>query len=206
MEQRNRKCKWRIDILLLDDDAYPSHNAIEKAVMEINMEDTVCIAFNIYDKNTGKQHISNWQIDESKESRCNAYVFTGCAVMYKAEVLKESVFQVPKGFFVNLHELPMAYNLYQNGYTILFNKEIISYHLFKKAEYSTKNDALILKNTLLFINNYLPFYLSIFYNLQCVLFYLTRSLKHSWFKTYIEILSKNSYFVCKHLNLTLSIS
>ncbi len=185
--------------MLLDDDAYPSENALEKAVTELGRNDCVCIAFNIYDKNTGKQHISNWQIDETKESRCKAYIFTGCAVMYKAEVLKKSEYQVPKDYFVNLHELPMAYNLYQNGYDILFNKDTVAYHFFKKTtNYNPKTDALIFRNTLLFINNNLPFYLSLFYNMQCVLFYLTRSLKHSWFTSYIEILSSNKLF-CMHI-------
>ena len=182
-------------LLVLDDDAYPEKNSIRKAVTELKSNDLVaCVAFNVYDVESSKQHKTNWQPDEEVVDKTFWSVFIGCAVMFSKIKLKE-VIKMPEHYFINLHELPVSAAIHNNGYKILFDKDIIAYHNFnKEAKYNKTSDQFVFKNSLLFINEYLPMHFVFLYNCQLLLYYLTRSLRKKWFKEYLRIVLRNNYF------------
>ena len=181
-------------VLVLDDDAYPEKNSVRKAVTELKTNDLVaCIAFNIYDIVSSKQHKTNWQPDEEIFDKTFWPVFIGCAAMFSKNKLKE-ILSMPEDYFLNLHELPISADMHSQGYKILFKKEIIAFHNFKKStKYNKISDQIVFKNSLLFINEYLPVHFAFLYNCQSQLYYLSRSLRRKWFKEYLGIVLKNVY-------------
>jgi len=174
-------------VLVLDDDAYPEKNSIRKAVSELKTNDMIaCFAFNIYDVESSKQHKTNWQPDEELVDKTFWPVFIGCAAMFSKNKLKEFLL-MPEDYFLNLHELPVSADIHSHGYNILFNKEIIAFHNFNKSiKYNKISDQIVFKNSLLFINEYLPIHFAFLYNCQSLLYYLSRSLRKKWFKELLK--------------------
>ena len=182
-------------ILVLDDDAYPADDAISKAIKEFESDNKIaCVALNTYDLNSGQFINDFWSPSElTKEEKFYWPIFIGCSAMFSAErVNLENL--MPTDYFIYQHELPVAAEIYLKGYKILFNKNIIAYHRFKDSNlYNKIHDQYRLKNNLLFINKYLPIYLSFFYSLQAMFYFLTRSIKKKWVTDYFRIIMKVNY-------------
>ena len=177
-------------VLVLDDDAYPKNNSIELALNKLeNNELAACVAFNIFDLNSKTYYWSTTWLPSYK-IRGDIYcpMFVGCAAMFSQNKLN-FIEPMPKNYFLYQHELPVGADISIKGYKIIFNAEIIAYHRCKlENEYNEKNDKLILKNNLLFIKNYIPAALYVFYKLQICIFYFTRSIRRKWFKAYIKLI------------------
>ena len=169
-------------ILVLDDDAYPAKDAVTKAVENFILnEDIACVAFNLIDTNTGTYYNGNW-LPEDKTKRTYWPIFVGCAFMVSSDRIPVD-FEFPSDYFIYQHELPMSAEIYIAGREILFAPEILAYHNFKiDLGYSTLGDSYAFKNNLLFISKYLYLPLVFLYYFQSITFYLTRSLRHKWFK------------------------
>lgn len=181
-------------VLVLDDDCYIKKNALLIAIEEFKlMKEVACITFNVFDL-TLKEYIYNNYSPSYKKKEEKFYwpVFIGCAVIFDFEKLKNRLF-MPTNYFLYQHELPVSAEIYTDGYKILFHKKIIAYHIFK-YEYSSYKDSLCMRNNLLFINEYLPFFWSKIYTLQCILFYLSRSIRKKWFKEYLNIILSINFF------------
>lgn len=193
-------------VLVLDDDAYPEHNAISKALEEfIDDGKIACITFNMYDVETSKFVNDHWSPSELKsDTKFFWPVFIGCSAMFSR---RNNNFEniMPSNYFIYQHELPVSADIYRNGYKILFNREIIAYHKFKNSNYyDTYKDSLWFKNNLLYINEYLPIYLAIPYSLQSILYYFLRSIGKGWVFKYFQIIKNINY--CNKERKPISIS
>jgi len=184
-------------VLVLDDDAYPAKDSITKAVENFILdEDVAFVAFNLIDTNTGTYCKGNW-LPKDKTKRTYWPIFAGCAFMVNSDKLPKS-FEFPGDYFIYQHELPMAAEIYLSGNEILFVPEIVAYHNFKPdTGYSTYSDYYAFKNNLLFISKYLYLPLVFFYFFQSITFYLTRSLRHKWFKQYIKLLVEHKICISR---------
>lgn len=178
-------------VLVLDDDAYPGKESLNLAVQKIKSNNKIgCIAFNVI--NTNPQNFnfrSNWLPAQSiKESEWP--IFVGCAVLFK----KSIEVKMPEDYFLYQHELPVSADIYIRNHKIIYDKGILAYHNFKNDKnYHIYNDTLCFKNNLMFINKYLPFYLTIPYTLQLIIFYLSRSIRKGWFNKYLRIIFQIPY-------------
>jgi len=193
-------------VLVLDDDAYPNKNTILKSLNEFSLDPNIaCITFNMFDIVSNKFIDSNWSPSEIvKKNKIYWPIFCGCAVIFSAKKINLN-YIMPDDYFLYQHELPVSAEIYLHGYKILFDKDIIAYHRFKRNEqYKVFNDALCLKNNLLFINKYLPVYFSILYNIQLFIFYLSRSIRKGWLKDYIKIITCVNYFNWNKRKISLS--
>lgn len=190
-------------VLVLDDDAYPEKNSLGKAVSELKTNEMVaCIAFNIYDVESSKQYKTNWQPDEEIFDKTFWPVFIGCAAMFSKKNLKKFL-SMPEDYFLNLHELPISADIHSKGYKIFFDREIIAFHNFNKnAKYDKISDQIVFKNSLLFINEYLPIHFAFLYNCQSLLYFLSRSIRKKWFKEYLWIVIRNNYFKKKNRKIS----
>ena len=174
-------------VLVLDDDAYPGKNAVSKSINEFDVDQSIaCITFNLINIETNDFFYNNW-LPSDKKKKTYWPVFVGCAFIVKMNRLPET-FVFPDKYFVYQHELPMAAEIYIHRKKIVFVPEIIGYHRFKiNQDYNTFNDRMNLKNTLLFITEYIPYSFWIFYYLQIITFYFTRSIRHNWFRSYLIV-------------------
>lgn len=174
-------------VLVLDDDAYPERDAIHLSLNEFNSNDSIaCITFNLINVETNEYYKNNW-LPQNKTEKTEWPVFVGCAFMIMKNRLPDS-FTFPYHYFIYQHELPMSAEIYIHKRKIMFFPEIKGFHRFKiKHGYSVFNDKMNFKNTLLFITEYIPYSLVIFYYVQNILFYFTRSLRHRWFFSYLRI-------------------
>lgn len=184
-------------VLVLDDDAYPAKDSLTKAVENFILdEDIACVAFNLIDTNTGSYYKGNW-LPRDKTKKTYWPIFVGCAFMVNSDRLPKS-FEFPGDYFIYQHELPMAAEIYLSGKEISFVPEIVAYHNFKSDKgYSIIGDSYAFKNKLLYISKYLYLPLVFFYFFQCITFYLTRSLRHKWFKEYIRILVEHNICISR---------
>jgi GT2 family glycosyltransferase len=177
-------------VLVLDDDAYPEHDSISKAIKEFYIDDKIaCVSFDVYDIREKRYLNNNWSphdiIDKEK-----VYwpIFIGCAAIFSAKKINIHGI-IPRDYFLYQHELPVSAIIHNQGFKILFGKGIVAYHNFKDEKvYRVFNDSQSLRNNLLFINKYLPFCLVVLYTFQCILFYLSRSIRRGWFRQYISII------------------
>jgi hypothetical protein len=179
-------------MLVLDDDAYPDAEAIEKSINVLKNERiAACVSFNMIDSNTGKFYESNW-LPNDKEKKVYYPVFIGCAFMLKMDQLPMS-FTFPDDYFIYQHELPMSAEITINEKKICFAPEIIGYHNFKKSFYYNKySEIQVFQNNLKFIIKYFPASLLLFYVMQQIIFFFTRSIRKGWFKEFIKVLREIS--------------
>jgi GT2 family glycosyltransferase len=182
-------------VLVLDDDAYPAEDSITFSISEfINNYEVACIAFNLIDINSGEFYKCDW-IPQNKSKKIFWPVFVGCAFIVRVDRLPNE-FKFPESYFVYQHELPMSAEIYIHNKKILFVPDIHGFHNFKEIkEYKVFNDSHLFKNNLNFICAYLPMPLMILYYLQCILFFISRSIRHGWLSTYIEFLLNNKFFM-----------
>lgn len=174
-------------VLVLDDDAYPDKNSIILSLQEFQNDiEIACITFNLIDINSGDFFVNNW-LPSDKNKKTYWPVFVGCAFIVKKNRLPET-FIFPDEYFVYQHELPMAAEIYLINKKIAFIPSIIGYHNFKSnQEYKIFNDRMIFRNTLMYIVDYIPYSLWMFYYFQIIVFYLLRSLRHKWLLSYLEV-------------------
>lgn len=174
-------------VLVLDDDAYPDKNSIMLSLKEFeNDHQIACITFNLVDIITAEFYQSPW-LPQDKTKTTYWPVFVGCAFIIKKDRIPAS-FVFPRNYFIYQHELPMAAEIYLSGKKIVFIPEIIGFHRFKiNREYNVFNDQMNFRNTLIFITDYISYSLLLFYYIQIVIFYFTRSIRHRWFISYIKI-------------------
>jgi GT2 family glycosyltransferase len=180
-------------VLVLDDDSYIEKEALEITIQEFrNDKNIACITFNVFDL-TKRRFLQNNFSPFHKYDLNKFYwpVFIGCAAVFCLSKISDCN-PMPTNYFLYQHEIPVSADIYSNGFKILFHKKIIAYHKFK-YDYSIYKDSQCLKNNLLFINEYLPFYISAIYSLQCILYYLSRSIRKRWFKKYIRIILSINY-------------
>jgi GT2 family glycosyltransferase len=188
-------------VLFLDDDAYPCKDAIHKSLIEFeNNKIVACITFNLIDLETNKLFFNHW-LPSDRSKKLFWPVFVGCAFITKKDRLPKS-FVFPENYFVYQHELPMSAEIYINSKKILYTPEIIGYHNFKiNLGYLVFNDKMNFKNTLRFINDYIPYCFFTLYYFQIAMFYFSRSIKYKWFKDYLKI-----FFSTKPLSIRKKIS
>jgi hypothetical protein len=182
-------------VLVLDDDAYPEKDSIVKAVNYFEHDvKTACITFNIINTATSKYYDGSWMpADKTKLVRWP--VFVGCAFMVKVKRLPEK-FIFPCDYFIYQHELPMGAEIYISGKEILFIPDVIAYHNFNvETSYTNFRDVHTLKNNLLFITKYLSLPLAILYYFQNIIYYLTRSIRHKWFKEYFKTICRIKFWI-----------
>ncbi len=174
-------------VLVLDDDAYPERDAITLSLKEFKSDNSIaCITFNLINLETNNFHRNKW-LPENKSEKTEWPVFIGCSFIVMKSRLPDS-FVFPYHYFIYQHELPMSAEIYIYKKKIMFFPDIKGYHRFKiNLGYSVFNDKMNFKNTLLFITEYIPYSLVIFYYTQNVLFYFTRSIRHKWFILYLKI-------------------
>jgi len=180
-------------VLVLDDDAYPDKNSINQSIIQLKKDLSIaCITLNTIDLNTNNTNRTSWLPMESI-NECYWPIFVGCAAFFRKEYFENN--PMPPDYFIYQHELPVAAKIYNNGYKIYYSKKNIAFHYYKdENKYNLLADKFAFKNNLNFISTYLPFYLSIFYWLQSVLFYFSRSINKKWFLEYLKILfSKKKY-------------
>ncbi|HLG31512.1 MAG TPA: hypothetical protein VI362_00595, partial [Ignavibacteriaceae bacterium] len=178
----------------LDDDAYPASNALIEALKEFSNEEVACITMNLKDLRNGNYYDGDWLPKEKNEKRYWP-IFVGCAFIVMIKRLP-TTFRFPDKYFLYQHELPMAAEIYSNNKKILFSPEILAYHNFKEhTGYKVFSDSSAFRNNLNFICSYLPKPLMIFYFLQSILFYLSRSLRHKWFSEYKKIILQNKFWL-----------
>ncbi|MHB1049607.1 MAG: glycosyltransferase family 2 protein [Bacteroidota bacterium] len=175
-------------ILVLDDNAFPANNAIHLGIQEIRssaFQPVGCIALNIIDPRTKDPWISRWQ--SSTQDKTITYpVFVGCAVLFDmTRINKHSI--MPIHYFLYQHELPVSAEIHRLGLRIVFNPKIMAYHTFTDSiEPNTFRDRLVLQNNLYFILEEIPYWISILYALQVIIFYLLRSMRRGWFRVYLS--------------------
>jgi hypothetical protein len=181
-------------VLMLDDDAYPEKKTILLSINEFEKDDTLaCITFNLVDLNTNDFYSGNW-LPKDKNRKRRWPIFVGCGFIV-AKFRLPKTFHFPNNYFIYQHELPMAAEIYIAGKSIIFVPEIIAYHNFKDNNlYIQFKDAMIFRNTLRFIIDYIPLSIYIFYYLQIIVFYFARSIKYNWFQDYFKIIMNTKPF------------
>jgi len=185
-------------VLVLDDDAYPAKDSVTKAVDNFILDENIaCVAFNLIDTYNSTYYDGNW-LPKDKTKRTYWPIFVGCAFMISVDRLPKS-FEFPSDYFIYQHELPMSAEIYISGKEIFFVPEIEAYHNFKHDRgYRAFGDSYAFKNNLLFIGKYLYLPLLIIYFFQIIIYYLTRSLRHKWFKQYIKILIEHKICISRN--------
>ncbi|MFA5805287.1 MAG: glycosyltransferase [Melioribacteraceae bacterium] len=188
-------------ILVLDDDAYPSRDAVEKSLFEFEKDSfIVCITLNVIDTNDANKKRCSWIPQEDIE-KCEWPIFVGCAVIFKNI---GSIIYMPEEYFLYQHELPVAAEIYINKFKIFYKKDIIAFHFFKNKNYYNKHhDILRFKNNIHYILKYIPFTVVIFYLIQQLLFYLSRSLRKRWFGNYLNILFHINFSIIFHKKISI---
>ncbi len=178
-------------VLVLDDDAFPAKDAIQKAIENFNGNETIgCITLNILDINRKNRVRTNWLPSEDI-LKCEWPIFVGCAVIFRNF---GEVFYMPTNYFLYQHELPVAARIRLSRLKIYYQNDIIAYHYFKDQQnYNYKNDILCFQNNLNFILTYIPYSVVIFYFIQQALYYFTRSIRKGWFKQYVNIIININY-------------
>lgn len=170
-------------IVVLDDNAYPHHDAITRCVEFFRLESSssiACVAFNMMNLSTGRLWESNWQPkDRSIAGTCS--VFVGCGYMLDVKKISTTGL-MPDHYFMFQIELPVAAAIHNSGFRIYYHPEIIGYHWFyERKGYNQWQERLVFQNNLFFIIESLPLMIVIPYALQSILYFFTRSIRHQWF-------------------------
>lgn len=177
-------------VLVLDDDSYPNKKSLELAIEKaINNLNSGAIAFSIIDVNTGKMFWAGSWLPDKSIVETDWPVFVGCAVLFRTSLLNEEEL-FPSNLFLYQHELSVSSKIYSKNMVIYYHRNITAIHNCKlSTTYKSEIDKLVFRNNLIFILDYLPRFIFVFYVLQTVLFYLLRSIKRKWFIDYLLIIS-----------------
>lgn len=174
-------------VLVLDDDAYPDKNSIDLCNRKMTQDLSIaCIALNAVDLNTNNQIRTSW-LPTTNITECYWPIFVGCAAFFRKDYCDNN--PMPDDYFIYQHELPVAADIYNSGFKIYYNKNIIAFHYYKdENKYNLISDKYAFRNNLKFISTYLPLSLVIFYWLQAFLFYFLRAINKKWFTDYLKII------------------
>ncbi len=138
-------------ILILDDDSFPAHDAIQKAVTEMEKDENVVgIAFNINNPKINGCETICWP--------SFVYTFVGCGAMVRSNIFKKAGFYDPD-FFLYCNELDVTIRMLNqnNNFCFRFFPKIVSNHMISAVNRSGKRRAFYeLRNNLWIIWRYFP--------------------------------------------------
>lgn len=106
-------------ILVLDDDSYPTTNAIQKALKAFKENEKLgIVAFKIFNTRNNSS--------ETEDFMEQPLFFTGCGALFRSDILK-TVGLFNEQYFIYYHELDYSARCYNAGYQIkyLFDAEVI---------------------------------------------------------------------------------
>jgi GT2 family glycosyltransferase len=119
---KNAKGKY---IVVLDDDSYPEKDAIERGIIEFEKDAALgIIAFHILTP-SGEVITKDWPE--------NVTSFWGCGAMIRKSALEKVGYYDPD-LFIYGNEYDLAIRMWHYGYKVIYNKNIIGYHMLAKSE------------------------------------------------------------------------
>ena len=108
-------------ILVLDDDSYPSNNAISKGLQFVEDNHSLGIlAYNVF----------NLRLNRSETNIYNTppvNSFIGCGALIKKEILKCTGF-FDENYFIYYNEIDLSIRVYNCGYSIKYAHDLVIYH------------------------------------------------------------------------------
>jgi GT2 family glycosyltransferase len=108
-------------IMTLDDDSYPSDNAIVRGIEEFSKEEGLgIITFNVHNTYTNTSETKDFFLQ-------NPYFFHGCGAMFRKSVI-DQVGKFNELIFIYYHELDYSARVYNAGYKIKYLSDFLVYH------------------------------------------------------------------------------
>lgn len=173
-------------VLVLDDDAYPSKNTIDRSLEEIRKDEKIaCIAINIFDLPSNEFYCYGWLPKIHSQKKGYWPVFVGCAAFFRMILFPQKTF-MPESYRLYQHELPVSALINVLGHKIFYSEDIIAFHNFKRNKpYCKKQEIFVFRNNQFFIKEYLPSFWKNYYLIKNYIFYLIRSIRKGWINEFL---------------------
>ncbi|KWT95095.1 glycosyltransferase family 2 protein [Candidatus Magnetominusculus xianensis] len=117
-------------ILILDDDSFPAHNALERMIDKFNRYPAIgIISFTVKDYSTFKDSPDVTDSNEQEPAFSDDYImsFHGAGAGVRREVLKKAG-GYPEEFFLYFNETDMALRVWNAGFRIESFPDIVCFH------------------------------------------------------------------------------
>lgn len=180
-------------IIFMDNDAFLREDVLERLIRKFNNEpDVDVVAMNVMIYGTDISETEGWQMDTPN--------FHGAAVAIRKEVL-DKVGGYDKDYFIVHTDLELATRILNNGYKLVYDKEIICYHL--RSKYARSKVTSIFystRNALLYYWRYYPLFYALRLSGREVIYGFIRGSRERCLSSYFAGLLKGILAIPKMLS------